>query len=125
MTASGEFLDFIKEQLAGFGPVTIRRMFGGAGIYRDGLMFALIADETLYLKADGASRSEFESLGLPPFSFAAKGAKKVIMSYWRAPEVCLDDPDQMTEWAGKAFAAALRSRKPAAALRKSRRRKSV
>ena len=126
MTASAEYLDFIKEQLAGFGPVTIRRMFGGAGIYRDGLMFALIADETLYLKADGASRSEFESLGLPPFSFAAKGAKKVIMSYWRAPEVCLDDPDQMTEWARKAFAAAMRGRKPAAAPRKSgRRRKSV
>lgn len=113
MAAGAEFLDFVKEQLADFGPVSVRRMFGGAGIFRDGLMFALISDETLYLKADAASQGEFEALGLPPFSYGAKGGKRTVMAYWRAPEACLDDRDEMTEWALKAYGAALRARKPA------------
>jgi DNA transformation protein and related proteins len=112
MATSAEYLDFIKEQFSGFGPVTVRRMFGGAGIFSDGLMFALIADEMLYLKADDVSKGEFEVLSLPPFTYAAKGEKKMVMSYWRAPEACLDDRDEMTLWARKAFAAALRARKP-------------
>ena len=112
MAASAEYLDFIKEQLSGFGPVSVRRMFGGAGIFRDGLMFALIADETLYLKADATSQGEFEALSLPPFTYGAKGGKRTIMSYWRAPEACLDDQSEMTEWARKAYAAALRAQKP-------------
>src|SRR5262245_61682822 len=112
MAASAGFLDFIKEQLSGFGPVTTRRMFGGAGIFRDGLMFALIADETLYLKADDVSQGEFEARSLPPFTYGTKDGKRTVMSYWRAPEACLDDRDEMTEWAHKAFAAALRAQKP-------------
>lgn len=113
MATSAGYLDFIKEQFSDFGPVTVRRMFGGAGIFSDGLMFALIADETLYLKADSMSRGEFEALSLPPFTYAAKGEKRMVMSYWRVPEACLDDRDEMTLWARKAFAAALRARKPA------------
>ena len=113
MAASAEFLDFIKEQLQGFGPVSVRRMFGGAGIFRDGMMFALVADETLYLKADAVSQGEFEALDLPPFTYGAKGGKRTVMAYWRAPEACLEDRDEMTEWARRAFGAALRARKPA------------
>jgi DNA transformation protein len=111
MAASADYLDFIKEQLADFGPVTVRRMFGGAGIFRDGLMFALIADETLYLKADATSQAEFQALSLPPFVYMAKGDRKTVMSYWRAPEACLDDREAMTEWARRAFGAALRAQK--------------
>ncbi len=118
MAASAEYLDFIKEQLSGFGPVTVRRMFGGAGVFRDGLMFALIAEETLYLKADDASRAEFEALSLPPFTYGAKGGKRTVMSYWRVPEACLDDRDEMTKWARKAFAAALRAQRPAKSVRR-------
>ncbi|MGE4248570.1 MAG: TfoX/Sxy family protein [Parvibaculaceae bacterium] len=113
MAASAEYLDFIKEQLSSFGPVTARRMFGGAGVFRDGLMFALIADETLYFKADDASQGEFEARSLPPFTYGTKEGRRTIMSYWRAPEACLDDRDEMTEWARKAYAAALRAQKPA------------
>jgi DNA transformation protein len=115
MATSAEFLDFIKEQLQDFGPVSVRRMFGGAGIFRDGLMFALIADETLYLKADAVSQGEFEALNLPPFTYGAKGGKRTVMAYWCAPETCLEDRDEMTEWARKAFGAALRAKKPAKA----------
>ena len=112
MAASAEFLDFIKEQLQDFGPVSVRRMFGGAGIFRDGMMFALVADETLYLKADAVSQGDFEALDLPPFTYGAKGGKRTVMAYWRAPEACLDDRDEMTEWARRAFGAALRAKKP-------------
>lgn len=113
MATSAGYLDFIKEQLADFGPVSVRRMFGGAGIFRDGLMFALIVDDTLYLKADATSQGDFEALGLSPFTYGKKDGKRTVMAYWRAPETCLDDRDEMTDWARKAFGAALRARTPA------------
>jgi DNA transformation protein and related proteins len=113
MATSAEYLDFIKEQFSDFGQVTLRRMFSGAGIYHDGLMFALIADDTLYLKADSASQGEFEALKLQPFTYSAKGEKQVSLSYWRAPEACLDDREEMTRWARMAFGAALRAQKSA------------
>lgn len=112
MSLNPEFAEFLKDQLAEFGPVTIRKMFGGAGVYRDGLMFALIADEVVYLKADEVSRPDFEAEGLGPFVYDAKGGKNVIMSYLRAPERCMDDPAEMAEWARKAHAAALRAARP-------------
>lgn len=112
MSVGAEFAEFLKDQLAGFGPVTIKRMFGGAGIYRDGLMFALVADEVVYFKADDINRPDFEAEGLSPFVYDAKAGKNIIMSYWRAPERCLDDPAEMAEWARKAHAAALRASKP-------------
>lgn len=122
MATSAEFLDFIKEQFQDFGTVSVRRMFGGAGIFRDGLMFALIADEILYLKADAVSQGEFEALGLPPFTYGAKGGKRTVMAYWRAPEACLDDRDEMADWARKAFSAALRAKQPAEARKQGKRR---
>jgi DNA transformation protein len=123
MAASAGYLDFIKEQLSGFGPVTVRPMFGGAGIFCDGLMFALIAEETLYFKADDQSHAEFEALSLPPFSYGAKGGKRTVMSYWRAPEACLEDRDEMAEWARKAFAAALRAHRPVTSARREHARR--
>jgi DNA transformation protein len=106
------FLEFLKDQLSEFSPVSMRRMFGGAGIYRDGVMFALIADEALYFKADELTKPEFEVEGLMPFTYATKNGANTTMSYWRAPERCLDDPQEMVEWARKAWEAALRARKP-------------
>jgi DNA transformation protein len=72
-------------------------------------MFALIADDTLYFKADADSQADFASRGLKPFEYKAKGEKRVVMAYWRAPEDCLDDPAEMRIWADRAFAAALRA----------------
>lgn len=114
MAVSPEFSEFLKEQLAGFGSVDVKRMFGGAGLFRDGLMFGLIADDVLYLKVDDDNTEAFEAEGLSHFTYTTKKGKKGLMSYRRAPERCLDDPDEMTEWATGAFAAALRadSKKP-------------
>jgi DNA transformation protein len=107
-----EYLAFVREQMAGFGPVSLRRMFGGAGIFRDGLMFALVAGGTLHFKADAASRADFEAENLKPFSYETKNGERTLTSYWRAPERCFDDPDEMTLWCRKAYDAALRANAP-------------
>lgn len=74
-------------------------------------MFALVADDVLWLKADEESSGEFRALGLPQFEFK-KAGKKMKMSYHMAPEEIFDDPGRAKEWAVRAFEAALRARKP-------------
>ena len=90
------------------GPIRIRRMFGGAGIC-DGMMFALVSDDTLYLKADDVNRGNFEARSLAPFRYETKGSRIAVMSYWRAPEELLDDPDELMVWARAALEAARRA----------------
>lgn len=108
MAVSQEYLDFIKEVLEPFGPVHSRRMFGGAGVFRDKLMFGLIDDEQLYLKTDDRNRPDFEAENCPPFTYVAKGEQRVLMSYSLVPERLYDEPEELAEWARKAFDAALR-----------------
>ncbi len=109
MAASSELIAFLKEQMEGFGPVHTRRMFSGAGFFCDGLMFALVAGDVLYLKADEEARATFAAEGLEPFSYATAKGRNTIMSYMRAPEACFDDPDEMVRWCRLAFDAALRA----------------
>jgi DNA transformation protein and related proteins len=97
LSVSASFKEFLIEQMVGFGPVTIRAMFGGAGVYHDGLMFALVDDDVLYLKVDDTSRASFEAENLPPFVYSKKD-RKIDMSYFRSPERCLDDADEMAQW---------------------------
>jgi DNA transformation protein and related proteins len=101
-----EFADFVLEQMADLPKIHKRAMFGGYGIYRDGLMFALIAEQGLYFKADDALADEFIALGLGPFIFSSKG-KSVAMKYYRAPESVFEQAEQMVYWSGKAYACAL------------------
>jgi DNA transformation protein and related proteins len=103
-----EFAEFVREQMAGFGPVTIRGMFGGSGVFYDGLMFALIVDDELYFKADGETRGRFEARGLEPFRYSQRG-KTVSFNYFAAPEEVFDSTDAMAEWAKLAWGAALRA----------------
>ncbi|MEQ8825981.1 MAG: TfoX/Sxy family protein [Filomicrobium sp.] len=110
MSNSKAILDLIKEQLTGFGPVSIRGMFGGHGVFHDGLMFALVADDTLYFKSDEETDPHFEAHGLDRFRYEGKG-RVMEMSYRRAPEDVLDDPDSMSEWARLGLAAAMRANK--------------
>ena len=98
--------------MTGFGSVSVRRMFGGAGIFRDGLMFALVIDEVLYLKSDETTEADFRAEGLNPFTYETKRNPRTVMSYWRAPARCLDDPDEMTAWCRRAFATAVKAAKP-------------
>lgn len=108
MSFSNEFKEFLIEHLTGFGPVSIRRMFGGGGIYRDGLMFGIIDEETVYLKADDETRARFEAEGSETFVYAPAKGKTIAMSYYRVPERCMDDAVEMVEWAKLAYGAALR-----------------
>ena len=91
------------------GPATAKRMFGGHGIFLDGLMFALIADNELYLKADKQSTHFFEAEDLPRFSYTKSNGKEYKMSYHLAPEAFFEEADETRLWATRAFEAALRS----------------
>ena len=106
MSVSKEYKAFLEELFAGFGPVTIRNMFGGGGVYHDGLMFGLIADDTLYLKVDETTQADFEAEGMKPFTYTGKN-KPVSMSYWELPEALYDEPDSFAEWARKAYEVAV------------------
>jgi len=109
MKAKHEFADYVVELLSSVGNVHARRMFGGYGIYCDGTMFALIADDVLYFKADEVNRPEFERARSEPFVYSAR-TKQVTMAYWRAPEEVMESRDVAIRWARGAYAAALRAR---------------
>jgi len=108
MKKDSEFADYVVEITQSIGPVYAKRMFGGHGIFLDGLMFGLIADKTLYLKADKESEPEFTDLDLEAFSYNKNG-KQMKMSYFQAPEEALENMDLMNVWANKAYSAALRA----------------
>jgi DNA transformation protein len=113
----------LKEQLSPLGQIGVRRMFGGAGVYCDGLMFGLIAWDMLYFKADEANRAAYEAEGMEPFTYEARGRTVELGSFWRVPERLFDEPEEMAEWARAALGAARRaaaSRKPAGRRRTSR-----
>ncbi|MCC7046347.1 MAG: TfoX/Sxy family protein [Alphaproteobacteria bacterium] len=109
MTASREFCAHVTDLLSGFGPVAIRRMFGGAGVYREGVMFALVAYDTLYLKVDDTTRADYESAGMGPFTYQGK-SEPVSLGYFQAPPETMEDADMLCDWARKAYGAALRAR---------------
>ena len=98
--------DHIVEMFAAFGPVLVRRMFGGAGIYAEGRMFALLADGVIYLKAGKRTVPAFQREGCKQFSYDIKDGKRALLSYWRLPERLYDDPDELAHWARDALAAA-------------------
>jgi DNA transformation protein len=102
----------IEDLLAPLGPVVVKRMFGGGGVFLEGLMFGLLTGGALYLKADERNRPTFEAEGLEQFTYARKGERATLTSCWRTPDRLLDEPDELVDWARQAFAAALRARKP-------------
>ena len=103
-----DFIEFLHEVSAGFGEITTRRMFGAHGIYRDGLMFGLYAQNRLYLKTDAHNLEQFTAERCEPFRFEQRG-KPVQLSYWSAPEFILDDRELAAAWARSAYNAALRA----------------
>ena len=123
MVASDSFAEFLREQLASLGHVTMRRMFGKTGVFCDGLMFAMVTDDTLYFRVDEHNRADFkEAASFPPLNYQKKGSS-IDLSFWRAPERLLDEPDEFVTWARTALAAARRvaaKREPTAPGRKSK-----
>lgn len=110
MPISREFEDFVQDMLEPMGPIAIRRMFGGAGVYCRGTMFALIADDVLYLKADAQNRGAFETLGCGPFLYEAVGGRTASMSFYELPPHLFDEPSELVEWARQSLRIAERAR---------------
>ncbi|MFS8137535.1 MAG: TfoX/Sxy family protein [Thermomonas sp.] len=100
-------LDHIHDLFSAFSPITMRAMFGGHGVYRDGVILGIVIDDVLYLKVDDATRATFEAAGCAPFVYQANG-KTVPMSYWNVPDDALDSPQDFRPWAQRAWEAALR-----------------
>ena len=108
MVASDSFAEFLRELLAPLGPVTMRRMFGKTGVFCDGLMLGMVADNTLYFRVDDRNRAAFkEAESFPPLNYERKGCT-IDLSFWRAPERLFDEPDELLTWAQAALAAARR-----------------
>ncbi|MDY6791883.1 MAG: TfoX/Sxy family protein [Thermodesulfobacteriota bacterium] len=103
-----EFVAYVVDLMQSIGPVHARSMFGGHGIFLQGLMFGLIADSVLYLKADKQTENEFKARGLEAFTYNKKG-KEFKMSYYQAPEEALEDAEEMNVWANKAYKTALKA----------------
>ncbi len=106
-----QFVEFLHEVFEAFGSVSTRKMFGGYGVYHEGLMFGLVADDQLYLKVDQNTRAKFEARGLTAFQYQ-RGEKQINMSYFLAPEEIYDDQEQAAEWAGLAFSVAKKRKRP-------------
>ena len=122
MVASDSFAEFLREQLAPLGRVTMRRMFGKTGVFCDGVMFGMVTDNMLYFRVDEHNRVAFnEAESFPPLSYEKKGCT-IDLSFWRAPERPFDEPDELVTWARAALAAARRV--AARRERTARRRKS-
>ncbi len=109
MASASEFADQVVGRLLPFGPVAARRMFGGFGVYLDGVMFGLIGWNTLYFKVDDGNRGDFERAGMEPFTYQGK-TKPIRMSYYQVPGEVFDDAERLAEWAASALAAARRAK---------------
>ncbi len=99
----------IEEMFSGLGPVTIKRMFGGKGVYHKGLIIAVEVRDEMLLKADAVSAPEFEAAGARRWFYEGKRGKPINMPYWSVPEDAFDDPDIMARWVRLAYEAALRA----------------
>jgi DNA transformation protein len=124
MVASAEFAEFLHEQLAPLGRITMRRMFGKTGVFCDGVMLAMVRDNVLYFRVDADNRAAFkEAAASPPLDYKKQGLS-IDLSFWRAPERLLDAPDELVAWGQAALAAAhrvalIRRRSTAANLKSS------
>jgi DNA transformation protein len=108
--ADNSFHDFVRELFAGVGRVEVKRMFGGAGAWADGVMFLLIADDTIHIKVDDVLKDELRAEGCGPFVWepqsGPRAGEKIDLGYWRLPDSALDDPDEAAVWGRKALAVA-------------------
>lgn len=112
MPRRNEFLTLVLDLMAPLGVISSRAMFGGHGLYCNGLFIAIVTSDKLYFKADTQSQPRFESAGLQRFQYTARG-KTVQLMYYAAPAEVYEAPQAMAEWGQFALAAAVRARRPA------------
>ncbi len=117
--------DFLIDLFSHFGPVTIRRMFSGYGISADGTNFALALRSGLYFRADGQTIPRFEVEGSEPFQYQTRTKTVTVASYWQLPARLFDDPEELSEWARAALAAAERAALAKRPKKKAARKRAV
>ena len=103
MAVNEGFKDYVVDQLEQLGWVTVKKMFGGAGIYYEGIIFGLLADDVLYFKVDDSNRSDYEQIGMEPFQPFAD--KPMLMPYYEVPVEILENKELLSDWARKALSA--------------------
>ncbi|MGY4308480.1 DNA transformation protein [Bradyrhizobium sp. USDA 4369] len=109
MVATSDYVEFLREQFAPLGSITIRRMFGKTGVFHDGAMLGMVADNTLYLRVDDDNRAMFaEAQSHPPLSYRKNGVA-IDLAFWRIPDRLFDEPDEFIDWSRAALAAARRA----------------
>jgi DNA transformation protein len=108
MVASASFAELLREQLAPLGQITLRRMFGKTRVFCEGVMFAMVTEDTLYVRVDDQNRATLkEAEAFPPLNYE-KGGQTIDLSFWRVPDRLIDEPDELVTWARAALAAAHR-----------------
>jgi DNA transformation protein and related proteins len=105
------FIAHCLELLSPLGAPRARRMFGGHGLYLDDLFVAVVAADTLYLKANAETATRFEAAGGQAFSYARNG-KAASLGFWTPPAEAMESPELMQPWARLAMQAALQARAP-------------
>ena len=112
MAVKSSFADYVVNDLMGdMEGIKARAMFGGHGIYKDGFFIAIIVEDELYFKVDDSNRKDFQACGSEPFTYRAKGNKRVTMSYWKLPLEVMEDRDKLREWTDKAVKVARKAKK--------------
>jgi len=126
VAVSPEFAEHLRDLFGALGPVESRRMFGGAGVYLDDAMFALVVDDTLYMKADADLALEYSKAGSTPFCYETRNGPRTIPGLMRLPDSALDDPDEALDWARRSLVPAelAAAEKRAAKARKAARKKA-
>ena len=125
MALTPEYREFLHDLFAGVGPIQIRRMFGGAGLYVDDACFAIVfRGEQILMRGDDDLGPDFEAEGGERWVYQRPGGKPTAMPYWSLPESAMDDPDEATRWAERALLPARRAaaEKAAAKARKEARK---
>jgi len=107
-----QFLEYVvSEVLSGIDGISSRAMFGGYGIYKDSVIFAIIADEQLYFKVDESNRGDYEEYGSGPFVYSQGKHKSTTMSYWELPADIMEDRGEIAAWVNKSYTVSLSQKK--------------
>ena len=107
-----QFLQYVlSEVLSDIDGISSRAMFGGYGIYKDSVIFAIIADEQLYFKVDESNRGDYEQCGSHPFVYSQGKTKSTTMSYWELPADILEDKGEIAKWVDKSYAVSVSQKK--------------
>lgn len=126
MALSSDYRDYICDLFAGLGPVQVRRMFGGAGVYLEDACFALIIDDVIFMRSDEALGALYAEAGSEQWVYEHKKRGVVTMPYWRLPDAAQDDPDEAVAWARRSLGPAQKAaaEKAAAKARRAARKAS-